>query len=330
MAEAKSRQFILQAIHPEYGCPAFEAMFEVDRLEELRELLGSAAEDDPDLEYFYTLEPDDVTAINQRFGVGFDPQGGTACLYKWTSFLREPPYLIHTGYELFLMLDGRKQFARMSEVYPPVHHQHEECFDRCVAQGLLYKEVEIERIDREIRSKDGRPIERIRTAYYTRKGEEWRVPAWRLIQAASRKTGWNDTLERLEGMLFGYEDWQNDWWSEQLRQRKRQFGTLVVHLAISASELAGIENAGYRALPPMNRTLHFVSDFEEAPDDKEPLRLMEADGALALIRLRVKAKAFLDVVEDGRDRFHQLPPDRIKDLNRILVEDIEIVTTRSG
>lgn len=80
----------------------------------------------------------------------------------------------------------------------------------------------------------------------------------------------------------------------------------------------------------MSRTLHLVSEFEEDPNDKEPLRLMEADGALTLVRLRVKAKAFLDLVEDGRDRFHQLPPDRIKDLNRILVEDIEIVTTPSG
>src|SRR5690242_14691646 len=119
MAESTPRRFILQAIHPEYGCPAFEAMFVVEKLEELRELLDLDAESDPDLEYSYTLGPDDVIAINQRFDVGFDPQGGTACLYKWTSFLREPPYLIHTGYELFLMLDGRKQFARMSEVYPP-------------------------------------------------------------------------------------------------------------------------------------------------------------------------------------------------------------------
>lgn len=318
MAEAKPRRFILQAIHPEYGCPAFEAMFEVERLEELREVLGSAAEDDPDLEYFYTLEPDDVAEISQRFGVGFDLQGRTACLYKWTSFFREVPYLVHTGYELPLMLDGRKQFARMFEYFDPF-----------VAQGLLHKEVDIQKFDEPIHSR-GRVLEGIRRVYYTRKGEEWRISAWRLVEAASHKVGWNDTFERLEGMLFGYEDWQNDWWSEQLRQRKRQFGTLVVHLVVSASELVGIENTGYRALPPMNRTLHLVSDFEEDPDDKEPLRLMEGDGAVALVRLRAKVKAFLDLVGTKQDRFHQLPPDRIKDLNRLLVEDIEIVTKRSG
>lgn len=329
MAENKPRRFILQAIHPEYGCPAFEAMFVVEKLEELRGLLGAAAEADSDLEYFYTLEPDDVTAINRRFDVGFDPLGRTACLYKWTG-RRSVPYLIHTGYELPLMLEGRKQFAQMYEEYPPMQHHHEECFDRYVAQGFLYKEVEIEKFDQPIRSKDGQLVEGIRTAHYTRKGEEWRIQAWQLIEAASRKTGWNETLERLEGMLFGYEDWQNDWWIENIRQKKYQFGTFLIYLAVSASELAGIENSGYRALPPMNRTLRLASGFEEDPDDKEPQRLMEMDGAVALVRLRVKAKAFLDLVAEKQDRFHQLPADRIKDLNQIIVENIEIGTTPSG
>jgi len=36
-------RFILQAYHPEYACPAFETMFRVERLEDLQQLLGSAA-----------------------------------------------------------------------------------------------------------------------------------------------------------------------------------------------------------------------------------------------------------------------------------------------
>jgi len=219
MAENKPRRFILQAMHPEYGCPAFETMFVVDRLEELRELLGSDAEQDPDLEYFYTLESDDVAAINRRFDVGFDPMGRTACLYKWTES-RSFPYLIHTGYELALMIDGRKQFARMYEEYPPMRHHHEEYFAPFVAQGLLHKEVDIQKFDEPIHSR-GRVLEGLRRVYYTRIGEEWRVAAWRLIEAASYKTGWNDTFERLEGMLFGYEDWQNDWWLAYCRRNRQ-------------------------------------------------------------------------------------------------------------
>jgi len=46
----QSRRFILQALDPEYGHPAFETMLVVERPEELRTLLGAAADDDPDLE----------------------------------------------------------------------------------------------------------------------------------------------------------------------------------------------------------------------------------------------------------------------------------------
>ena len=106
------RRFILQARDPKHGSPVFEALFVVERLEELRSLLGSAAAEDPDLEMFYTLEPSEVAAIGRHFDVPFQPGGRETSLYQWTG-LREIPYLVHTGYELVLMLEGRKQFARM-------------------------------------------------------------------------------------------------------------------------------------------------------------------------------------------------------------------------
>jgi hypothetical protein len=42
-------RFILQAFDPQYGHPAFETMFLVERLEELQALLGAAADEDPEL-----------------------------------------------------------------------------------------------------------------------------------------------------------------------------------------------------------------------------------------------------------------------------------------
>lgn len=112
-------RFILQAFDPEYGHPAFETMFVVERLAELQALLGAAADDDPALEMVYTLDPGDIDAINHRFGLAFDPGERVTRLAKWTS-IHEPPYLVHTGFELVLMIDGRKPFARMGgECYPP-------------------------------------------------------------------------------------------------------------------------------------------------------------------------------------------------------------------
>jgi len=168
-----------------------------------------------------------------------------------------------------------------------------------------------------------------RTAYYTRRGEEWRIPAWKLISKASGKSGWNDSFERLEGMLFGYEDWQNDWRIEELRKSKQQFGTLLIYLAVTEAELAAIAEAGYRALPPRTSSLKLVSSMSEEPDDDEPRRLMQADGAVALLRFRVKARPFLeDLVTEKQERLHDLPPDRVKDLNRLILDDIEVVVRR--
>ena len=322
------RRFILQAFDPEYGHPAFETMFIVERPEELRTLLGEAADGDPELEMFYTLDPADVASINRRFGLSFDPEGRKASLYQWTQS-REVPYPVHTNYELVLMIDGRKQFARMGgEYYPPSYHFDESLFDRCVAQGLLHKEVELEEFAEPLRLKDGRVFEGFRTVYYTRKGEEWRIAAWKLISKASRKSGWNENFERLEGMLFGYEDWQNDWWIEDRRKRGLQWGTALVSLAVTESALAGLEDAGYRALPRQASNLKLLCSMWEAPDEEEVRRLMAATDAVALARFRVKIHPFLDLVSDKQASVHELPPDGIRHLNRLIVGDIELVMRR--
>src|SRR5260221_5687510 len=112
------RRFTLQAIDPDHGCPVLEARFSVPALEELRALIGSADSDDAELQGWYSLDDAQLTAITQRFGVAFDPDGRLTCLCSWHSS-REVPYLVHTNYELPLLLDGRKALARMSDADPP-------------------------------------------------------------------------------------------------------------------------------------------------------------------------------------------------------------------
>lgn len=316
-------RFILQAIDPDLGHPAFEALFVVERPEELRAILGEAAADDPDLDYFYTLEPEEQAAISRQFGVPFDPQGRVTFLYKWKA-RQEVPYLIHTGYELALMLDGRKQFARFSIEYPPERDPAEDRFDDYVTQGLLHKEVELEKFDEPYRRKNGRVLDGLRTVYYTRKGEEWRIAAWKLVSKASAKAGWNESFERLEGMLFGYEDWQNDWWIEDLRKRQLQFGTLLAYGAVTANELSAIERSAFRTLSPAQASQK-IAVFLEAPESDEPARLLDPKGALALVRFRVKSRRFFDLASHKQGPVHEIPADRIKDLNRSIVGEIEVV-----
>lgn len=313
----RPKRFILQAYHPEYACPAFETMFAVERLEDLRELLGSDAQDDPEIERGYWLEPADLAAIAQRFGVAFDAGDRDVCLCRWQG-LCELPYLAHTGYELLLMLDGSKKLANMYFEYPPHRHPDEDQFDRFVAEGLLHKGVDVEPFDKPMRSAAGNVFDGLRRAYYTPKGEEWRIQAFRLIKKT--KGGWNDTLERLEGMLYGYEDWQNDWWADDRRRKLRQFGTCLVNAALTSSEMVGLEHSGFRALPALDRSLTVIVSLDDDLTEDEWRQL-----GPNLIRFRVKLRAFLELSAHPQGRSHTLRADQIKDVNTLLVEKIEVV-----
>jgi hypothetical protein len=55
----------------------------------------------------------------------------------------------------------------------------------------------------------------------------------KLIWRAAEAAGWNEHFERLEGMLFGYEDWQNDWWIEEGLKRGR-FADLALCCPVDA------------------------------------------------------------------------------------------------
>ena len=214
------RRFILQALDPDHGSPVLEALFRVSQLEDLRPLVSECGEDDPELEGACTLQADEVTAITSRFGVSFDPEGRETRLCSW-DWWREMPYLSHNGYELPLLLEGRKPFARMSQCYPPENHFNEDRFDHYVEQGLIHKEVVVEPFAEPYRV-NGRVYEGQRIVYYTRKGEEWRIPASKLLWSAALKTRWSDDFERMEVMLFGYEDWQCDWWIAHRRARRQE------------------------------------------------------------------------------------------------------------
>src|SRR6267142_2998610 len=105
-----------------------------------------------------------------------------------------------------------------------------------------------------------------------RRAKNGEIPASRLIWDASDKSGgWNEYFERLEGMLFGYEDWQNDWWIKQWITHGG-FGGLSCCCTVTAAGLAWIEAAGFRALPPIDRpTLTIMmNDREKEADHTQP------------------------------------------------------------
>lgn len=328
------RHFVLQARDPDHGCPVFEARFPVTELDDLRALVGIDPDDDQEFEGSYTLDAAETAAVAVRFGVAFDPEGCEVHLWPWSKGWEARhgiPYPVHTGFELQLLLEGRKQLADMSDAYPPLSHFNEDKFDRYVTDGLLHKEVAYEPFNERLepyRIKDGRVFEGMRRVYYTRKGEEWRIPAYRLISDAANKSGWNEDFERLQGLLFGYEEWQNDWWIANLRESRYRFGCLSIYRAVGADELAWIDAAGYRALPPTNEPELPVTSLRDAPDEETAQRIIEGAGAAALVHLNVRTQRFLDLVKGQSGPNYTISAERIRDLNRNMEGHIEIVASR--
>lgn len=242
-------RFVLELFDCTLWSPTAQAPFHVRDINALRSILGLAADEDP-FECVYPLNDERITAIVSAFDA-FDPRQSNDDT-EFELWLRrlpgtiKTPYLVHTGYELPLLLDGRKKLARFSYAYPREAFDGEEAFDRWVANGVLHKKVVDEPLENPIGGLLGH-----RTVYYTAKGEEWRVPAHELVETASRKSGgWNEHFERLDGMLFGYEDWQNDWWINT-RLERGAFGGATYCCPVTAAGLAWAESSGLRALPPI-------------------------------------------------------------------------------
>ncbi len=140
----------------------------------------------------------------------------------WHS-LREVPYLVHTNYELPLLLEGRKQLPRTcASVIRRIAITESEYFDRYVREGLLYKEVSFEPFNSPEQLSDGSVIEATAgPLIIPARARNGASQAWKLISAASRKSGWND--ETSSAWRACFMDMRSGRWNGgigHLRERK--------------------------------------------------------------------------------------------------------------
>jgi hypothetical protein len=298
----------------------------------LRAILGGTADDDPELEQDYLLDDEQLAAITAKFNVSFDAAQLDCKDLAFFLFRLRPvdqmPYLVHRGYELPLLLDGRKKLARMSSEYPPMTFMGEDRFDHWVAQGVLHREVVDEPYDPPITTSRGQTCLGHRTVYYTPKGEEWRIPAMKLIwHGAGKSGGWNEHFERLEGMLFGYEDWQNDWWIKE-GITGGGFGGMSFCCAVTAAGLAWIESAGFRALPPIDRpALTIMSYHRETEADLVATMLGDSANA-AVVRFNAAGRDVMDLWDLRHGGPYQLKAEQIAEFNSLLHGSVVIVAKR--
>lgn len=202
--------FVLQSKHPELGYPVAETRFKVHDLRDLKQILGEAAEDDVDLQSEYDLDEGDLDALTLKFGIAFDASLRPVSLIHWDSETRDVPYLNHSGFELPLMLDGRKPFSKFADL------ETSEWINRTITrfapfveQGLIIKRIVRRSLHDEtkISAKNSTLCE----LYYALPNEEWRIDANIALFEAACSSTWDHAMERREGELLGYTDWQNDW-----------------------------------------------------------------------------------------------------------------------
>jgi hypothetical protein len=327
-------RFLLEAFDLEQRCPVLQAMLPVDDAEALRAILGGSADDDPELEWIYPLDDEQFAVIAAKFDVCFDA-GQLECkdleirLFKLRR-LDQTPYLIHTNYELPLLLDGRKKLARFVQVYPPIAFDGEEQFEHWVAEGVLHREEVKELFDSPVQTSRGQTYVGSRTVYYTPKGEEWRIPASRLIWDASGKSGgWNEYFERLEGMLFGYEDWQNDWWIKE-GVTGGGFGGVSCCCAVTAAGLAWTESAGFRALPPIDRPALTIMRYDRHNEADLYAAMLGASNSAAVVRFTMFGYHFGKFWDLPHGGPWDLPAERIPEFNSLLRGSVAIVARRDG
>lgn len=206
-------QFLIQIFDKETECIATEVAVEVNQVAELLPLLG-LKEFQPHA--IYELERRDIQCINERFNLSVDVNAPMAKLRQRLA-IDDLPYKIHTDRELSLMLAKEKPLSVFTASHPPyseVEEIPERLFDPHVAAGRFIKCEYIAHLQ------EGLP-EMNRRVLYALPEESWRINAYILLLKTSKKSGWSEGFERMEGSLLGYTDPQNDAYLEFLRRQRK-------------------------------------------------------------------------------------------------------------
>ncbi len=305
-------------------------MLVVEDLEALRLVLGLDTLGDAEFWSTYTLDGAILQMISERFGVEIDADGRECWLSRAHS-IRKIPYLVHTGYELALMLDGVKPLARFSVEYPtkPDDWVPDSLFGPHVQSGALVRFTADEPYNQPMPIRNGRLFAGVRWIFYARHGEEWRIDAHLLIWRQLKHGPWNETLERLDGSLLGYTEAQNDWWGDNRRLAVSSWTGSTVYVALSDAELVFLRAVGEKALPP-DATLRLMM-YGTRPKPAKLEQWMATSGAAAIVRFGL-ADAFLSnrEHEDTNGTLcYLISREEIPALNRALASPIKVIAERA-
>lgn len=326
--------FIISVFDLQLWCPVLESRFAVDDILALRAIAGADVDTDPNFDWRYHIDIDDLQAIGQKFGMSLDlerlnlPESEIWLGRVQNSPGEDIPYLIHTGFELPLMLEGRKKLARFLNIHP---REAEDAFDRWVEKGRLHKEVFLKPVPEHLKPYANESHQVDREIYYTPKGEEWRIPAMELLwEAANAGGGWNEHYERLEGMLFGYTKRQSDWWIDNANKTTGGIGGMPLCCAVDSEGLAWMESAGLKALPPIGSQEFHVRYYDWDDEASMKAFLMDEAQSVALVRFKLSGKAQMALFPVTREKPKPflVRRDQVPEINRHLRRQVDIVLRR--
>ena len=121
-------------------------------------------------------------------------------------------YDIHTNRELEFMLSRGKPLAHFYDCYPPLPSEEiipRKSFAPYIRSGLFEVRVFVELL-LEPPPRNAPDVRGVIHFLYARRSEAWRIEAYIAMMAAAEKSGWSPGFERLQGMLLGYTELQND------------------------------------------------------------------------------------------------------------------------
>ena len=203
--------FTLSFLSPETATPSHELRFDADA-GEIARALGLRDAVIPGHVY-YQLDRNDLTILSSLLGLAL-PATDEEALLRRPQAIDAMPYLVHTDYELPLMLEGRKPFAYFCD--DPESSWLEETralFAPHVDAGTFL--LGTFAFSRMCPTSTGGEKEQ-RTVYltYALPGEEWRFERFRqrCHQLFHNWRPWTAEDEREEGLLLGYSEEQCDWW----------------------------------------------------------------------------------------------------------------------
>jgi hypothetical protein len=128
-------------------------------------------------------------------------------------------------------------------------------------------------------------------------------------------------------MLFGYENWQNDWWIN-IGLRGSGFGGPTFCCPVTSAGLAWIKAAGFRALPPVESPALVIAGYDEDRKPELLALMLENPDHVAVVGFKVPSRHVRKIIELEQCGPWRIQAERIGELNKHLWGLVVIVVRR--